>query len=223
MDFEVVILGSDVNAYYMARNCYEAYQKKAYVIGKIPMNFTKLSSILNITYNDNLHDWNELKKELDSFYKEHSDKKLLLIPSNDDYVRLIIEHQDYLEKHFYFHKNSVDLLNSLLIKDIFYSKYNNIDIPLTYIYDMNEKLNMQKIKEIKYPLILKPGNGVDYHAHEFSMQAKVYKIKTEEELLSVINQIKESGYNGKLIIQKFIPGDDSCLFDAIVYCDQKGK
>ncbi len=223
MDFEVVILGSDANAYYMARNCYEAYNKKAYVIGKIPMNFTRLSEILNITYNEDLHNWKELKKELDNFYKEHKDKKLLLVPSNDDYVRLIIEHQDYLKKYYYFHKISEELLNSLLIKDIFYSKYRNIDIPETYIYDIDEELDMKKIEDIKYPLILKPGNGIVYHHHEFELQAKVYKIKDEEELLSVINQIKESGYTGKLIIQKFIVGDDSSLFDCIVYCDQRGK
>ena len=96
MDFEVVILGSDVNAYYMARNCYEAYHKKAHVIGMVPMLFTSTSKILDITYNDDLHNWNSLKKELDNFYENHKDKKLLLIPSNDDYVRLIIEHQDYL-------------------------------------------------------------------------------------------------------------------------------
>ena len=31
MDFEVLILGSDVNAYYMARCVHEAYNKKAYL------------------------------------------------------------------------------------------------------------------------------------------------------------------------------------------------
>ena len=50
MDFEVIIVGSDINAYYMARNTYEAYNKKAYVIAKTPMNFTSFSNILNIEY-----------------------------------------------------------------------------------------------------------------------------------------------------------------------------
>ena len=223
MDFEVVILGSDVNAYYMARNCYEAYRKKAYVIGMIPMNFTCYSTILNITYNSNLHKWESLKQELDKFYEKNKDKKLLLIPSNDDYVRLIIEHQDYLKKYYYFHTISEGLLNSLLIKDIFYSTYPSLDIPDTYIYDINDKLDMERVNSLKYPLILKPGNGIVYHAHEFNMQAKVYKIKTREELLNTIEEIKKSGYIGKLIIQKFIYGDDSYLFDCVTYCDKHGK
>ena len=223
MDFEVVILGSDANAYYMSRNCYEAYHKKAHVIGKIPMNFTSYSTILDINYNENLHDWETLKNELDAFYKKNKGKKLLLIPSNDDYVRLIIEHQDYLKKHYCFHTISVDLLNSLLVKDIFYSSYPNLDVPETYIYDVNDKLDMKRVNSLKYPLILKPGNGILYHEHEFSTQAKVYKIKNKNELLDTIKLIKESGYLGKLIIQKFISGDDSYLFDCVVYCDKKGK
>ena len=64
MDFEVVILGSDVNAYYMARNCHEAYGKKAYMIGKVPMNFTNYSTIINISYEPNLHDSKTFKKVL---------------------------------------------------------------------------------------------------------------------------------------------------------------
>ena len=223
MDFEVVILGSDVNAYYMARNCYEAYHKKAYLIGLTPMNFTRFSSILNITYVENLHDAKVAVKVLKEFAKEHKDKKLLLVGSNDNYVRLIIENQDELKKDYYFHTFSQELLDNFLIKDRFYSTYNNLDIPETYIYDIDKKLDLKRIKELQYPLILKPGNGIDYHDHEFIGQAKVYKIKNEEELKDVINQIKSAGYKGNLIIQKFIEGNDSNLFDCITYCDRNGK
>lgn len=223
MDFEVVILGSDVNAYYMARNCHEAYNKKAYVIGMIPMHFTGLSTILNITYEKNLHEAETVKKVLKDFARNHQNKKLLLIGSNDNYVRLIIENQEFLKKYYYFHTFSEELLNNLLIKDRFYSTYTNIDIPETYIYDINTKLDMKKVNNIKYPLILKPGNGIDYHDHEFPGQAKVYKIKNEEELLDTLKQIKESGYIGNIILQKFIEGDDTYLFDCITYCDRFGK
>ena len=223
MDFEVVILGSDVNAYYMARNCYEAYHKKAYLIGMTPMNFTRFSSILNITYVENLHDAKVAVKALKKFAKEHNNKKLLLVGSNDNYVRLIIENQEELKKDYYFHTFSQELLDNFLIKDRFYSTYHNLDIPETYIYDIDKKLDLKRINELNYPLILKPGNGIDYHDHEFIGQAKVYKIKSEEELRDVIKQIKDAGYKGNLIIQKFIEGNDSNLFDCIAYCDRFGK
>ena len=223
MDFEVVILGSDINAYYMARNTHEAYGKKAYVISMLPMNFTNYSTILNISYEPDLHNPDTFKKVLTEFAKNHQDKKLLLIGSNDNYVRLIIENQDYLKQYYYFHTFDEKLLNDLLIKDRFYQTFSDIPIPMTYIYDIDSELDMDKVNQMHYPVILKPGDGIHYHDHEFIGQAKVYKIKDQQELHDTLNKIRASGYKGNIIIQKFVPGDDSSLFDCIVYCDRFGK
>ena len=54
LDFEVLILGSDANAYYMARCAYEAYHKKAHLLGKSRLAFTKYSNILTIEYHNDL-------------------------------------------------------------------------------------------------------------------------------------------------------------------------
>ena len=39
VDFEVLIVGTDINAYYMARCYHEAYGRKAKLIGKQEMAF----------------------------------------------------------------------------------------------------------------------------------------------------------------------------------------
>lgn len=223
MDFEVLILGSDINAYYMARCYHEEYNKKAYMIGKTNMMFTGYSKIINLVIEPNIQDVKVFKKVLKDFYNQHKDKKILLIGTNDTYVRLIIENQDYLSKYFYFHKFKEELLNNLLVKENFYNNFKGVDIPLTYIYNNSEKLDNDKIKKIGYPLILKPSDGIMYHEHEFSGQFKVYKIKSKNELDTVLKQIKDSGYTGNLIIQKFIKGDDSYLFDSVAYVDRSGK
>ncbi|MDO4963075.1 MAG: carboxylate--amine ligase [bacterium] len=223
MDFEILILGSDINAYYMARCYHEQYNKKAYLIGKAPMNFTNLSKILNIKMEPKLQEKETFKKVLKQFYLEHKDKKILLVGSNDTYVRLIIENQEYLSKYFVFHRYSEDLLNTLLVKEKFSLEFEGVDKPETYVYNISDKFDMNFIKKVGYPLILKPSDGIKYHDHEFSNQFKVYKIKNETELFDVIEKIKESGYDGNLIIQKFIKGDDSYLFDCICYVDRLGK
>ena len=46
MDFELLIVGMDANAYYMARCYHEKYNKKADLIGKNPIWFTDLSNIV---------------------------------------------------------------------------------------------------------------------------------------------------------------------------------
>lgn len=223
MDFIVLILGSDINAYYMARCYNEQYNKKAYMIGKLGMNFTSYSKIINLEIYPNLQDKECFIRILSDFYQQHKNKKILLIGSNDTYVRLIIENQKLLQKMFVFPYFNINLLNNLLLKENFYSHFSDLPKPDTYIYNVNEILDRSKIKGFGYPLILKPSDGVLYHEHEFSKQHKVYKIKDYIELKEVIIDIKESGYNGNLIIQKYIKGDDSYLFDCVAYLDRHSK
>lgn len=218
MDFEVIIVGSDINAYYMARNTYEAYHKKAHVIAKTPMNFTAYSNILNIEYQDNLWNKDIFINKLIEVAKRFPNKKLLLIGTNDTYVRLIVENKEILEKYYLFNYPNIDIINNLLIKDNFYSKYSDIlDIPKTYIYKCNTELDIDKVNSFMYPVIIKPGDGVLYYEHKFINQSKVYKLNNIEEVKETIKTIEESGYNDNLIIQEFIPGDDTKLFDSILY------
>ena len=48
LDFDLVILGTDINAYYMARCYHEKYHRQAHLIGKEPMNFTRFSNMIMI-------------------------------------------------------------------------------------------------------------------------------------------------------------------------------
>ena len=66
MDFKVLIIGSDANAYYMARACFEAYHKKAHLIAKERLAFTKYSNILTIEYHQNLWDEESFIKIINS-------------------------------------------------------------------------------------------------------------------------------------------------------------
>ena len=100
MDFELLIVGSDINAYHMARSYYEEYKRKAYLIGNMPVAVTYYSKILNFELIEDFKSASIFIKTLKKFYEEHSDKKILLIGSDDTYVRLIIENQEELKKYF---------------------------------------------------------------------------------------------------------------------------
>lgn len=223
IDFNLVILGTDINAYYMARCYHEKYKRKAYIIGKEPMNFTSLSSIVNITYNPNLWEKEELLKELKEFAQSNQEKPLLLVASNDFYVRLIVENKRVLSKYYKFNYPKLSIVDNVLLKDKFYEVYKNtdLDLPKTFIYSCEEKNKLPN--DLNYPLIVKPSNGVSYYKHKFEGQHKVYKPKNLEELKKIIKKIEKSGYKDNLIIQEFIPGDDSNLFDVIFYCNSKGN
>lgn len=223
--FKVVILGTDINAYYMARNFHEKYNIKPHIIGKQEMNFTRFSNILTYEIEPNLWDTEAFKNILEKYAVNNKNEKLVLVASNDHYVRLIVENKEFLSKYYLFNYPSLEIINNLLIKDNFYTKYKDyeIDMPLTYIYKCNTKLDLNEINKFMYPIIIKPGNGVNYYEHEFIGQAKVYKVNNENELKEVVEKIEKSGYNDNLIIQEFIPGDDSLLFDSILYVNTNSE
>ncbi len=222
INFDLVILGTDINAYYMARCYHEKYKRKAYIIGKEPMNFTSLSSIVNIEYEPNLWQKEAFLKVLKEFADNHKDNPLLLVASNDFYVRLIVENKRILNKYYKFNYPKLNIVNNVLLKDNFYEAYKdtNLDMPKTFIYSCEEKNKLPK--DLTYPLIVKPGDGVSYYKHKFEGQHKVYKPENLNELKNIIKKIEKSGYKDNLIIQEFIPGDDSNLFDVIFYCNSKG-
>lgn len=226
-DFDVVIVGSDINAYYMARNVYEAYGKKVHWIGKVSMPATALSSLGTIEYVEDLWDKEKFLKVLIDYAEAHLGKKLILIGTNDFYVRNIIENREELSKYYLFNYVSEELFNDLALKDVFYTKYAtyDIDFPKTYVFncDGTEEFDDNKLDKLLYPVIIKPGHNVNYFKHEFPGQAKVYKLNTKEEVHEVLDKILTSGYKNNLILQEFIPGDDSRLFDAVIYCNTSSK
>ena len=54
MEPKVLIVGTDINAYYMARCYHEIYHKKVGLIGRVAMSFTSLSTITNVNIIPNL-------------------------------------------------------------------------------------------------------------------------------------------------------------------------
>lgn len=228
MEPKVLIVGTDINAYYMARCYHEIYNKKVDLIGRVPMCFTSLSKITNVTIVPNLIEGDTFLSTLLSYAKEHkTPEKILLIGTNDTYVELIAKNAEKLSEYYNFNYPSIEIMNTLLVKENFYATYENsgLDFPKTYIYSCDGSGSIKNVKEhfSMYPLIIKPSNGVVYH--EIDGLAKVYKIQSEEQLEVTIKKIEDAGYKDNLIIQEFVPGDDSALYDCLFYCgkDKKAK
>lgn len=222
MDFEVLILGTDPNAYYMSRCCYEAFHKKPYVIGKSPLSFTTYSNILNVSYESDIWSEEGFLRILEKFANEHKGK-IVLISTNETYTEFVSANKEKLKDRYVFNFPSPEVIKSLTNKENFYKTYQDskLSFPSTFYYDCKKKVKVPE--DLTYPVVLKPANVVIYNHISFDGKKKIYKIESYEELNKTINLIKENGYNDKLIIQEFIPGGDDALFDAVLYVNTKGK
>ncbi|EMR05270.1 carbamoyl phosphate synthase-like protein [Bhargavaea cecembensis DSE10] len=225
-NFLPVIVGTDINAYNMSISFHEEYGIHPVLVGKEPMGFTSMSTIPQaIEYDSALWDKGAFVSILGRVAKKYKKegRQLLLIGTNDFYVRLIIENQEKLSEWYVFNYISEDLMNNLLVKKNFYRlcDEHGLDTPDTYFYSCREQGRFNT--DIRYPAIVKPSNGVEYYKNKFDGQQKVYRVETPDELLAVIDKVNASGYKDDLIIQDFIPGDDTYMWDSVFYVNSKGK
>ena len=224
MDFKVLIIGTDANAYYMARCYHELYGKKADLLGKSSLPYTAYSNILNIIYNQNIWDEQGFLDAIYAYKNSNCENKVLLISSNETYAGFIANNREKLiSDGFVFKYPERELIDTLMYKESFYKTYENsvLDLPKTVYYDCKQKGEIPA--DFTFPVIVKPSNVILYNHLDFEGKNKIYKIESQSELEETVNKIISGGYDDCLILQDFIPGDDSYLFDAVAYCDKNGK
>lgn len=223
MGFVPVFLGSDINTYSMSRAFYEEYGVKSVVIGKADTGPSCRSRIIEFRTVADLDARQSFIRTVNDLAAGYKDKKVILIGCGDNYVELIIKNKAQLPGNIIAPYVDEELMESLLTKIRFYGicERHNIDYPKTFIYERSTG-DCFKLP-FGFPVIVKPSNGIKYWRHEFISQKKVYKLHNMEELKRVVNLIYEAGYDDKLIIQDFIPGDDSNLRVMICYSGSDGK
>ena len=221
-DFKVLIIGSDINAYYMARSYHELYNEKCDLLARNPLGFTTYTNILNIKYDEGLWEEETFLKRIKEYGNKHKNKKVLVVSSNETYARFLVANKDSLPKNIVFNYPTLEIFDNFIMKDKFYNTYHElIDIPKTILYSCRTK-KLPNI-DFEYPVILKPANVIEFNHRKTPRMFKIYKLYSKEEIIKTIKEFESIGYTDDLLIQEFIPGDDSALFDAVFYCNQKGK
>ena len=108
-------------------------------------------------------------------------------------------------------------------KEQFYAlcEKHGIDYPRTYV------ATGRNYKDAKPPFaapyILKPANQVMYYAHKFEGQKKVFLLKCAEELADTLKKTYDAGYTDHMIVQEFIPGDDTNMRVLTSYSDKNAS
>lgn len=222
-EFIPVALGGDINTYSVARAFYEQYQVKTYVFGKYPAGPSYNSRITEYRANPKIDTDDYFLETVNSFAKEHADKKIVLIGCGDSYVALVSRHKKELAENIIAPYIDFDLMDSLQQKSLFYElcEKHGIDYPGTLVH--TKEMGTDFEMDFMYPVILKASNSVAYWEHPFAGMKKVYLLDSREKLNEVISQIYAAGYDDKLIIQDTIPGNDEYMRVLTSYSDRNGK
>jgi D-aspartate ligase len=222
-DFKVLLFASDINVYSVARAFHEAFGIVVDAFGKVDSGPCIGSKIINYTYDPKADTQVVFLKKVLDYAGQNPDKKILLLGCGDNYLELISENKPNYPDHVIAPYIDIDFLHTLIHKEKFYQlcEKHGVDYPATYIF--RKGMPLDSLPPFEAPYILKPSNGVEYWQHPFPGQNKAFKADTVEEMQRILRDIYESGYSDTMIIQDFIPGDDTFMRVLTNYSDQHGK
>ena len=224
IEFIPVLLGTDANAYGMARSFYEEYGLCSLAIGKGALVATANSRIVQVVKQEpRLEEDEVFVRTLREFAGEHPGKTLLLVPCGDNYIKLLVRNQDKLRDLYRFECISEELLMRLSMKESFYQVCEEYG----FAFPKTDSCTYENYKEHRpvfdFPMIIKPSNSVAYWNCRFPHKKKVFVAENEEEYRNILDAIYGSSYKDTLILQEYIPGDDSQMRVMNCYCGSDGK
>jgi len=186
---------------------------------------TNLSKITTIEVVDQLDDPDQFPKIMINIAKklQSKAKKLVLVASSDGYAELVIRNKKALAPYYELPFVDPELIDELLYKDKFYQlcEKHGLDYPATAFVTKDNYKSFQN--PFSFPIALKPADSIQYLEASFPGKKKAYILQNEEELQKVLERIYSSTYQGTMIVQDFIPGDDSNMRVLNAYVDQNSK
>ncbi len=223
VNVQPLLFGGDINVYSVARAFHEAYGVKSVAYGKYPSFPCFGSAILDYRVCPDNEDPAVFLQNVEAAAQEFQDRTLLLLGCGDSYVQLAARARDCLPANVIAPYISGALLDELINKETFYqlcSRY-GIDHPATFIYD--KSMGHHFTLPWGPPYIAKPADSVAYWACGVHELAKVYVCQSWEQLLAALDQVYAAGYPGHMVLQEFIPGDDTYMRVLTNYSDRSGR
>ena len=222
-NFQPLLFGGDINVYSVARAFHEAYGVRSVCYGKFATGPAYGSTIIDYRVCPDNEDAATFRKNVAQVAGEFPDKTVLVIGCGDSYVKLAAENKDQFPPNCLAATVSGELINTLIHKEKFYALCDRygIDHPDTFIY--RQEMGHDFTLPFQPPYICKPANGVAYWEHPFPGNEKVFICRDRQHLETVLDKVYASGYPDTMIIQDFIPGDDSYMRVLTNYSDRNGK
>ena len=220
--FIPLLFAGDINVYSVARAFHELYGIKPYVFGKYLSGPCADTAIMHYVANPKIDEQDTFLSVITKFAKEHKNETILALGCGDSYVQLLSQNKELFPENIIAPYIDIDLMNDLIHKEKFYAMCERmgVDYPDTFVY----RREMGEATELPFagPYIIKPSNGIEYWRFPFSTQKKVYKEDSLADLNRVLSDIYNAGYTDSVIIQNFIPGDDTFMRVLTCYSDRQG-
>ena len=222
-NFQPLLFGGDINVYSVARAFHEAYGVKSVCFGKFASGPAYGSDIIDYRVCAQNEDPETFRKNVADVAAEFADKTVLVMGCGDSYVKLAAENKESFPANCIAPYIAGDTIGKLNNKEYFYELCDQFDIdhPGTFVY--RKEMGHDFELPFQAPYICKPSNGVAYWEHPFEGNEKVFTCPDRKNLEEVLDKVYAAGYPDTMIIQDFVPGDDSNMRVLTCYSDRNAQ
>lgn len=225
-----VLLGTGANAYGLAQGFFEEYGVKSLAVGPTILLQCRHSRFVDTRVIADLTDEARFAPTLHELAVElragDLNLKLLIIACGDTTAALLARHREEIQRDYL--TSSVDgpTLERAVDKAAFWQLCleAGVDTPATAVYTFADHEAGRPVPEPSdFPLAFKAADSVAFMAIDFPGRMKAYEIQSRDELARVADEIYAHGYRGAMIVQEFIPGDDSQMRTLNAYINTDGS
>lgn len=221
-----VIVGYDVGAYSFARIFHEAGGYKSVVLTTAPRGPINDSRILDVrlfergTFDDD----ERFLAALADLECEFVGCTLILLVNADEHVEFVARNREHFGANWFLpysplgavqRANSKGAMAELLT-------YMGLNAPKRVVVDLSAQ-QWPELDEVCFPAVVKPESGADLAQNWGRGLRKVELWKTRSEALKACEILRTNGVEVRVIIQEFIPGDDTTQWLVNGYVNRQGQ
>lgn len=218
--FQPVILGTDINAYNVARSFHMEFGVTSKLFGNMELQPVKHSKICDTSAIDGFYKDDVMVKTLVDYAKNKGDTKLILFAASENYVYRIFSNYEILSKYYTSPYISPEIGLYYSDKMNFYKACEEKGMPYPKVQQINKDTYKTSEINLTFPLILKPIESSDYFELNFEGKEKAYILQNKTEYEKAITAIFENGYNHDMLLQEFVPGPVTNEYVVNVYSDK---
>ncbi|MDX8364506.1 carbamoyl-phosphate synthase [Cytobacillus sp. IB215665] len=141
--------------------------------------------------------------------------KAVLYAGSDDFLYFMSKHREILSMYYLFLLPEHTTVHALIDKRLTYelATKHNIPCPTTFFLDKEEELE-GILNKLTFPCIIKPVYGHKFRQH---INKKIIMVHSAEQLKATFPYYRQFG---ELMLQEFIPGDDSTFYKLATFLDE---
>lgn len=221
-----LVVGGAIAAYALGRAFHEAFGDGAICLGDKPVPAITRSSFFTVYDCPQVEEAEPLLAILEEIADDFPDQRLVLVANTDWFARFTGENRERLLKRFVVPFPTLDVWEKVIDKYAFAQLCDEIGVPTPPSREVTITQNPQWTAphiDLRFPVVVKTIDALAYDAVDFPEKQKVYTCQNHDDLASVWGYIRSSGFEGRFLVQEFIPGDDTCGISLTYYIDAEGN